>query len=114
MATIDELIAQHKDWVPGSLKFTRNSSQSGCFTPYFKDNGTMTSSRPQWNGLTDLGLFFACMASDEDWKIYHEPKPKVTRWLWANKNGGITSCMFSEGFDDYTIKLLWSAQEFES
>lgn len=54
------------------------------------------------------------------WKIYNKPKPKIKRWLWASKQGHITSNMYSEeeqkersSLSPFTIKLLWSETEFE-
>jgi hypothetical protein len=41
-------------------------------------------------------------------------KPQTeTRWLWANKNGGISEIMMTEANYGYDIKLEWSKTDFE-
>lgn len=55
------------------------------------------SFRPTWN-------------SEQEYRI----KPQtVTKWLWANKDGLLTTHLLEKGDFDFTIKLEWSATEFE-
>jgi hypothetical protein len=48
--------------------------------------------------------------SEQEYRI----KPQtVTKWLWANSDGGISEIMMTEANYGYGIKLEWSKTDFE-
>ena len=116
MATISELVAKHSK-VPGDIRVTHSQWSelpAHNFTPYFCD-------RFNWYGLQNDDEVTGDMSRwnilDDDWELYTEPKPKVKRWLWADKDGCTTRKMYTEKelvevSKSWTIKLAWSETEF--
>jgi hypothetical protein len=54
---------------------------------------------------------------DWEWKLaeyeYRIKPLTVTKWLWANSDGGISEIMMTEANYGYGIKLEWSKTDFE-
>lgn len=71
------------------------------------------------NNGQQLSIEHVLTYPEYNWRPVKTTK-KSKRWLWADKNGGITSDMYSDSeikakwwADGYKIKLLWSETEFE-
>lgn len=67
-------------------------------------NGWITNPSPLW-------------LEDTEYRIKPEEKKPVVRWLWADKNGRITSRLLTgdeqqEHYPFQDIKLEWSRTEF--
>ena len=68
-----------------------------------------------WNGVDESGDSLCFPESDGKFEL----KKTETRWLWANVDGevnpifGVKPTRSNLRWDDYTIKLDWSATEFE-
>lgn len=108
MATIDELISQQKDWVPGSLRVQEKAWKKNYFIPYFKIDRT-------WHGIYNGDEYEKWHEGIGDWQIYQEPKKKVVKWLWADRNGCVSNFHTEEinNGSIFTTKLEWSKTEFE-
>lgn len=68
---------------------------------------------------TKYDITFLLKYPQYNWRPVKTTK-KIKRWLWADKDGGLTSDMYSDSeikakwwADGYTTKLLWSETEFE-
>ena len=75
-------------------------------------NGAEIESR-QTNG-TWLPTYFPQWRPETEYRIAKPKKRTETKWLWASKYGYVSLGFFSRNPSDiYTIKLEWSATEFE-
>lgn len=82
--------------------------QDQFFEIYFKTDeaiaGINANGSLAWHYLRD----------GDDWELYVPEKKKVTKWLWAKPSGAdFTSKFFTEPRTDFTVKLEWSATEFD-
>lgn len=48
-----------------------------------------------------------------EYRVVTKEKKKVTKWLWVRPDGVITSRFYPEAHNTYSIKIEWSATEFE-
>lgn len=107
MATIDELMEGKQ---PGEIWVCMNSDWR--FRPFFRDG------MGSWHGVYQDGSPASWQSDINDWQLW-PPKQKVVRYLWAKKNGGLSTRLYSLGeASEHLIlkdwqRLDWSATEMD-
>ena len=111
MSTLKELIDTHG--LPLKVSYEHRNSFHSELVAASKEHaiGFLANNYPTYYTLCSNG-----------WSLYTEPKPKVKRWLWADKQGRLCKRMASEEemqvtdyyLNQFTIKVESVWQEFEA
>lgn len=107
MATLDELMKIHP---PGTKVYHEQIADKGYFCPYFVTKDSLIGR--SWVGpYRDESMIGTWSSTLCGWSLYQEPKKKVKKWLWVDKDRklGTTSTkecavVMSKGFE-YPILL---------